>query len=206
MLEHYGVSRESLREGLRLLEVQGLISLRRGPGGGPVVGTVDPANMGRVSTLFFYMAGATYAELFEAWVIGEAVLAEMAASNPNAKAREAAMAPYLHDDASHGPDALEQFLHKHTAFHGVMASLANNRVLELSMRMYGQIVSHHLAIVNDPRDIGEQIAHDHAVIAQAITSGHHKQAKHLMIDHIRAVEKFGRERMGDKINDFIEWL
>src|SRR5436309_7058418 len=69
MLEQYGVSRESLREGLRLLEVQGLISIRRGPGGGPVVGIVDPANIGRVWTLFFYVAGATYEDLLDGWVI-----------------------------------------------------------------------------------------------------------------------------------------
>src|SRR5262245_43750238 len=48
MLAEYGVSRESLREGLRLLEVQGLISIRRGPGGGPVVGRIDAANLGRI--------------------------------------------------------------------------------------------------------------------------------------------------------------
>ena len=35
MVEEYGVSRTSLREALRLLEVQGLISLKPGPGGGP---------------------------------------------------------------------------------------------------------------------------------------------------------------------------
>ena len=84
MLEHYKVSRESLREGLRLLEVQGLISIRRGPGGGPMVGTVDPANLGRVSTLFYHLAGATYRELFEAWVLAESMLAERAARNPDA--------------------------------------------------------------------------------------------------------------------------
>src|SRR5437764_3910532 len=81
MLQQYGVSRESLREALRLLEVQGLISIRRGPGGGPIVGAIDPANPGRASTLFFYMPGATYREQLEARIIGEGVLAEMAARN-----------------------------------------------------------------------------------------------------------------------------
>jgi len=41
MVEQYHVSRESLREALRLLEAQGIVSIRRGPGGGPVVGTAS---------------------------------------------------------------------------------------------------------------------------------------------------------------------
>ncbi len=95
MLTHYGVSRETLREALRLLEVQGLISIRRGPGGGPIVGAVDPANLGRMSTLFYHLAGATYGELFEAWVRSEPIIADLAAVNPDREAVRAAMAPYL---------------------------------------------------------------------------------------------------------------
>src|SRR3954469_3261027 len=38
LVEQYGVSRTSLREALRLLEVQGLISIRPGPGMGTLVG------------------------------------------------------------------------------------------------------------------------------------------------------------------------
>ena len=71
MLEEFGLSRESLREGLRLLEVQGLITLRRGPGGGPIVGHLDPASLGRTSTLYYHLAGGTYSELLEAWVVTE---------------------------------------------------------------------------------------------------------------------------------------
>jgi DNA-binding FadR family transcriptional regulator len=205
MLEHYGVSRESLREGLRLLEVQGLITIRRGPGGGPVVGTVDPANLGRMSTLFFYMAGATYSELFEAWVISESMLAELAARNPDARAREMAMAPCLHQHG-HASDRLDHFVQQHTKFHGAIGSLVNNRVLQLSMRVYGQIVSHHVAVANDPRGLRERIADDHVAIAEAIIAGHHKRARELMVEHIRSVERFNREQMGDKVNDFIEWL
>ncbi|MFP5306271.1 MAG: FadR/GntR family transcriptional regulator, partial [Gammaproteobacteria bacterium] len=42
LLKNYRVSRSSLREALRLLEVQDLISIRPGPGGGTVVGKVHP--------------------------------------------------------------------------------------------------------------------------------------------------------------------
>ena len=95
MLEQYGVSRESLREGLRLLEAQGLITLRRGPGGGPVVGTVDPANLGRVSTLYYYLVGANYGELFEAWAVAEGYLAERAARNEDRELVRTTLEPYL---------------------------------------------------------------------------------------------------------------
>jgi GntR family transcriptional regulator, transcriptional repressor for pyruvate dehydrogenase complex len=94
MIEQYRVSRESLREGLRLLETQGLITIRRGPGGGPLVGSVDPANLGRVSSLYFHMAGATYAELFDAWLMAEMLIAEQAARNPDAGKRRQLMEPY----------------------------------------------------------------------------------------------------------------
>ena len=97
MLGQYNVSRESLREALRLLEVQGLIAIRRGPGGGPTVCTVDPANLGRVSTLYYHLAGATYRELWEAWILAESILAERAASNPDARRERPTMAPYLAD-------------------------------------------------------------------------------------------------------------
>ena len=95
MLEQYGVSRESLREGLRLLEAQGLITLRRGPGGGPVVGTVDPANLGRASTLYYHLVGATYGELFEAWAVAEGYLAERCRPQRGSRLVRATLEPYL---------------------------------------------------------------------------------------------------------------
>jgi DNA-binding FadR family transcriptional regulator len=207
MLEQYGVSRESLREGLRLLEVQGLISIRRGPGGGPIVGTVDPANLGRVSTLFFHMAGATYEELLEAWALAECEIAERAARHPDAEARATAMAPYLAERApGAGEQDLERFVDAHAGFHAALAALGRNRVLQLTLQTYGQIVSHHLATLDDPRDIREVLAEDHLGLARAVASGHAKRARSLMEAHIDGVAAFYRKRIGSRVDDFIGWL
>ncbi|WP_239377544.1 FadR/GntR family transcriptional regulator [Frankia sp. Cj5] len=212
MLEQYSVSRESLREGLRLLEVQGLLSIRRGPGGGPVVGTVDPSNLGRISTLYFHLAGATYTELFEAWVLAECVLADRAARNPDRDARAAAMAPYLDGGGAYEEheeheehEELGKFVQEHGGFHIAIASLARNRVLELSMQTMGRIVAHHVALTDDPRVMRDLIADDHLKLARAILSGHAKQAHSLMEEHIHGIARYSRERFGDRMDDFIEW-
>ena len=186
MVEEYGVSRESLREGLRLLEVQGLITIRRGPGGGPSVGQVEPANLGRVSTLFYHLAGGTYAELFDVWIITEPILAELAARNEDRESVKKAMAPFTTWPTIDALDGtMLDFVDSHVEFHTVVAKLADNRVLELMLETTGQIVTHHVVVNADPRELQDEIDRDHAEIARAIAAGHANRARALMEDHIR---------------------
>jgi GntR family transcriptional regulator, transcriptional repressor for pyruvate dehydrogenase complex len=204
MLEDYGVSRESMREGLRLLEVQGLISLRRGPGGGPVVERVDPANLGRVSTLYYHLAGGTYAELFEAWLVSEPMLAERAARHSDRELVREAMAPFI--DTMHGnTDDVAEFVRMHTDFHAIVARLANNRVLELTLEAIGSIVTHHVVVRADPRDVEEELEHGHAQIARAISAGQATKARRLMEAHIQHLVDYYSDEIGEQMNDFIEW-
>jgi DNA-binding FadR family transcriptional regulator len=79
-------------------------------------------------------------------------------------------------------------------------------VLELTMQTFGQIVSHHLATVDDPREIREMLAADHDALARAVAAGHPQQARKLMQAHIAGVAAYNRERLGDRVDDFIEWL
>ena len=207
MVKQSGVSRESLREGLRLLEVQGMISIRRGPGGGPVVGTVDSANLGRMQALFFNLAGASYDELFSAWVFAETTLAGMAAANADVEARQAAMAPYLSGDVEeHEHMDLEVFLEGHEGFHGAVAALAGNRVFHLTFRAYGQLVAHHLATVGDVRGIHEALLDDHLKLAQAIFDGDVESATTLMDAHLSDVLAINKAALGTLLEGSVEWL
>ena len=205
MLEQYKVSRESLREGLRLLEVQGLVAIRRGPGGGPTVCTVDPANLGRVATLYYHLAGATYGELWEAWVLAESILAERAAANPDDAARAAAMAPYLDADGDRTFDEVETYVHDHIAFHAAVATLAQNRVLEITLQTMGQIVSHHYVATDDPRQLGSMVHADHCRLAHVIAAGDVAAARELMETHTRTMARVARDNLGTGSDDFIEW-
>ena len=205
MLAGYGVSRESLREGLRLLEVQGLITIRRGPGGGPSVGQVHPANLGRVSTLFYHLAGGTYTELFDAWIVAEAILADRAARNEDRQAVKRAMAPFTTPLQRTGTESMGDFVDSHVEFHATVAALAANRVLELMLETVGQIVTHHVVVNADPRDLGGEIDRDHADIARAIAAGRANRAAALMEQHIQNMVNHYRVEIGDQMNDYIEW-
>jgi GntR family transcriptional regulator, transcriptional repressor for pyruvate dehydrogenase complex len=205
MLDEYGVSRESLREGLRLLEVQGLITIRRGPGGGPAVGHLDPANLGRTSSLYYHLAGSTYSELMEAWVFAETALAERAARNPDREAVRAAMKPYLTPVDVEDDDQLTDFVLSHTHFHVVIAQLGQNKVLEILLRTIGLIVAHHFIGHTDPRHHRDMIEGGHLAVAQAVAAGAPRKAAQAMEEHINAIVDIYRERLGDQLHQLIEW-
>jgi DNA-binding FadR family transcriptional regulator len=204
MLEEFGLSRESLREGLRLLEVQGLITIRRGPGGGPIVGHLDPASLGRTSTLYYHLAGGTYAELLEAWVVTEVILAERAARNPDRDAVRAAMEPYLAIPEEH-ENGLTDFVLAHTHLHRVLASLAENRVLEMMLQTIGMIVTHHVVGHADPRHDREMIEADHVAIAKAVVAGAPQKAAKAMEKHISTMIAVYKEHLGAQLHDYIDW-
>jgi GntR family transcriptional regulator, transcriptional repressor for pyruvate dehydrogenase complex len=208
MVVHYGVGRETLREALRLLETQGLITLRRGPGGGPVVAQASSVNLGRISTLYYQMSGATYTELAEAWAMAESLLAERAARNPDAQLRARAMEPYL--DA--GPHPVEDiatvasFMSVHTGFHDVLGELGGNRVLSLSLASFGQIVSYQAGVIDDPRLLRRLIQDDHGQLARAVAAGHHRAARQLMSEHIEGVWAYCREHVVADPDEPVRWL
>ena len=207
MVEQFGVSRETLREALRLLETQRLIALRRGPGSGPVVSEAESVNLGRISTLYFQMVGASYHELVEAWTLAEELLASRAARNPDSRLRATVMAPYL-DQFGDVQDAssLDTFMSMHTGFHDALGKLGGNRVLHLSLASFGQIVSYQADVIEDPRLLRQLIHDDHTKVARAVASGHHRVAREMMREHIEGVWAQCRSQVMAAHGEAVRWL
>ena len=83
--------------------------------------------------------------------------------------------------------------------------LTRNKVMQLSLMAIGQIVTHHVVVDFDPREVGEMIEDDHRQIAEAVAAGHARKARDLMATHIRAVAATYEREIGSQLDALIEW-
>lgn len=199
MVEEYGVSRTSLREALRLLEVQGLISLKPGPGGGPVVGTVEPSHLARTAALYFHLSAATYADVMATQVLMESTCARLAAMNPD---REVLMAPWLVQDL---PPDTPTYRDVTTGFHHAVYLAAANPVLSLLTQAVTHIVTQHVVMTMDPVELRGPIVDEHAELAQVIASGDADTAEAMMAEHFERQHEYLRKRSPARIEEYIQW-
>ena len=132
------MSRATLREALRLLETQGLITLKPGPGGGTVVGSVEPSFLSRTLALYFHLGATTYDQLMRTQVSLESTCAELAAGHPD---RVNVLAPFR-AGCDHEDDAV---YHESTVgFHGAVYQLAANPSLSLLTQAVTYAVTQHV--------------------------------------------------------------
>jgi DNA-binding FadR family transcriptional regulator len=199
MVEQYDVSRASLREALRLLEVQGLIHIKPGPGGGPVVGTVEASNLARTATLYFHLAASTYGELMATQVLLEPLCARLAAQHPHRREalRRFFVLPSL--------DTEMQYREHTSGFHHVVYDLCDNSVLALVTKAITNIVSDHVVATMDPVEIRPAILEEHAALAKAIVAGRGNRAAEMMAEHFGAQHDYYRTHWPSRLEELIEW-
>lgn len=197
MVLRYGMSRPSLREALRLLEFQGLIAIRPGPGSSTVVGKATASNLAQMLMLYFHLDEASYDELLSAWQMTEPLLARLAAENADRAAVQSTMLPFLTPESGIPPDEAHRY---GTAFHDAVAKLAANKVLALVCHAIGAIAEEHLAhegyLPGPPH-----LLDDHVQIARAIYDGEPDKAATTMAAHMTHIVAAFRERWPEKVGE-----
>lgn len=71
LMERFGVARPTMREAIRILESESLITTRRGAQSGPRVRPMDASVLARRAGLHLQRSGATYRDLYEAQAVIE---------------------------------------------------------------------------------------------------------------------------------------
>ena len=194
MLVTFGVSRGTLREALRLLESQGLVQLKPGPRGGPVVGVPDPAYLGKTISLFLRMMGATYDDLCECMILVAPRMTELAARNCDKEEARVALAPWLK-----GEERVDD-----AGFHRIVYGFSGNPVLAMFITAIESLLLEHMlpAITRD----FEYVVHDeHIELARAIVAKQRHKSRRLMDVHAKKVADFCRSNNPAMVNQPVEW-
>jgi GntR family transcriptional regulator, transcriptional repressor for pyruvate dehydrogenase complex len=200
MLEDYGVGRGSLREALRILEVHGLITMKPGRNGGPMVIEARTRDFGRMSTLFFHMAGMTFQQLIDARLVMEPMMARLAAERRgqelDGQVPEAKTVVVEDDDT---------YFDATSDFHKTVASMSGNPVLNLMSMSLEDIFHDQVSGLLFPKSKRRGVLDTHQQIADAISEGRADDAEKLMRQHMLEYAEYVRKRKGPLMDEVVDW-
>ena len=127
LLADHEVSRPTLRESLRMLEAQGVIALRPGPGGGVIVGRPSIDTLAHALSVFLYLQGEPFGTVLRAREVIEPALAYEAAVNGTESEFDALQGSIERMRSLTSQDA---FVSENRTFHEIIARAARNTALE----------------------------------------------------------------------------
>ncbi|MDR5760556.1 FCD domain-containing protein [Caballeronia sp. LZ035] len=128
LLSQYDVSRPTLRESVRILEAQGVLEQRPGPGGGLVVRRPSLDMLAEYLSIYLRFNGVPFLAVLKAREVIEPALAAEAAQHGTDEDFDALEASI--DRMKTGCEQQEEFVTENRTFHSVIARASGNKVLE----------------------------------------------------------------------------
>jgi GntR family transcriptional repressor for pyruvate dehydrogenase complex len=168
MLEEYGVARGTLREALRFLEIQGVITIKTGPGGGPIVNRPGSRHLASIIAMMLQLEQASFRTVLEARVVLEPELARRAAARATDEQAEE-----LHQSVVRMRETLADehaFVEENALFHELIAEIAGNPVFTMVLASLTWICDGTPLGVQYPPASREAVVAEHARIHRAIAA------------------------------------
>jgi GntR family transcriptional repressor for pyruvate dehydrogenase complex len=203
MLEKYQTGRGTLREALRLLEFQGVISLKPGPRGGPVLQDPDASHLASTLVLLLQLKDAPFRTIVEVRTALEPMISRLAAERMSAGALGE-----LGDTIDIMRENLDDqitFLEANKRFHDIIAWSSGNA-------LFGYIVDSLLGIMDGtvigidypaPRRLA--ILDAHTAIHAALESRDPAEAGERMREHIEEYVTYAEKKFPEVLESVIRW-
>lgn len=203
MLETYGVARGTLREALRFLEMQGVITIKPGPGGGPIVSTPESRHLASVIAMRLQLTHTSFRAVLEAREVLEPALARQAAERITDEQvellRESTVRLQEHIED------VDRFLAENEHFHSLIASAAGNEVFSLVIASLNWIIDATPLGVEYPRKSREAVAKEHVHIYEAIAARNPAAAEAAMSAHIGDFANYLRKKYPEVVAAPLRW-
>lgn len=203
MLESYQVGRGTLREALRFLELQNVISLKPGPGGGPTVEKPDASTLAMTMLLLLQFDHAPYSAVVETRRDLEPLMARLAAERMTAdELRHLAdnvdqMRTQLHDYAV--------FLYTNHEFHDIIAWGTHNSVYGFLIDALLDILDGSALGVDYPEQRREAVLRAHVSILEALQAHDGASSRDAMERHVEEYVKYVNEKFPDIVTRRVNW-
>jgi DNA-binding FadR family transcriptional regulator len=208
LVERFGVSRPSLREALRILEAEGLVTVVRGVHGGVVVHAPDERMTARTAALVLQARNVSLADVFEARSLLEPIAARLVAESRGRRSAAKELRALIDDEAAAIEDP-EEFGVANAAFHHRLVSLASNQTLSIVAEMLNEIVARAVTAVSSDGDaVGSLSVRRRGIRSQErllelIASGDGAAAEEHWRSHMQVV---GRVMLGQRAATVVDLL
>ena len=197
LLAEFAVSPPALREAIHILEMEGLISVRRGNMGGAVVRLPSADRTAHMISMVLQARSATPADVSGALLHLEPICASMCAARTD---RMTEVVPYLEDEIQRQIDQFDdpsQYVRNARRFHETIVSRCGNEPMILLIGSLELIWSSHESSVwgdetgADPMNDKTMRAalRDHQRLLEAIRDGNQARAARLATDHLAAARR-----------------
>lgn len=204
MMARYQVSRGSLREALRILEVLGFIWMKPGPKGGPILQSPNSNQFSAMAALFYQRIGARYRDLLEMRLTLEPEAAAMAAER-RTKAQVKLLKDYLTQTETASLDDDRQFRAVGQGFHDLIADMAGNGILSLVIHSSYDLFAGKSTGFLYPSEERRCVSDIHNQIAHAVIDGDAEKARGLMRDHMRDYYEQAKVRYPEMMDEPVRW-
>ena len=195
LAKQLGVSRPTLRAGIRSLSAVGVLKSKQGAGTFVVEADASPALDSNPLRLLASLNGFSSAEMFEARLLLEMAITGLAAERATSE-HLAALAEELAEMYA-TLDEPEEYLVHDMRFHQLIAAASGNRIITALMNMVASILF-------DVRSKTVHRAHDlkestemHRQIFRSIREGNTEAARNAMRDHLLLAQKAQAEELAE---------
>ncbi len=188
LAESFQVSRATVREALKALELLGVVEVRRGEG--TSIKKAAPRSMSRPLSIFLLTENASLADVYEVRMIVETEAAELAAERhtPEDLVTMKAALVDMQRAAAAGTPLDEADFH----FHRELLEATHNRVLPRIMEPIADLAKEGLSLVHDKLyrapGLPDQVCREHAAIYAAIEGRDGPLARRCMADHFALLD------------------